>query len=245
MWRAHPGGGVSRGRLRAGAFVSAFPLDRRFGLDRRVRPLRRPAAPGDDPRRASYVERRDRTRRRRRWPGCDANPRASVVRLGPLLRAPFTLHPPEPCARASRAAPRRRGGRVDVGGARSSSAGSGGPPAAAADARHRRPRREPGRARPRDARCLRLRGHAARSLDPGRAGVHYRFFRRRGARLDVAPHPHGTSGLPPAAKSTAARCAPPGGRDGPGRAGVRRSLFTHLNLAGRRCGPGAAAASSW
>ena len=89
---------------RTGAFVSGFPLDRRFGFDRGFEVYDDHLPRGNDRRRTPYVERNadDTTRAVLGWLGASSDPcrrSAPMVSVGPLLRP----------ARALRAASRGPG----------------------------------------------------------------------------------------------------------------------------------------
>ena len=157
---------------RTGAFVSAFVLDSRFGLDGGFDVYDDRVAGGERSRAFAMPERPGPATVRRGPALARAGARARVLRLRPPLRAALPLRAARAASpRASRASPTtarwrrptRRSGRCS---SRSSRAGAGEPHARRPDLR---PRRVARRARRGDARHLRLRGDAARAARPLRA----------------------------------------------------------------------------
>ena len=234
---------------RTAAFVSGFPLDRRFGLDRGFDDVRRPPAAGQRPA-------PDAVRGAPRRPTTDAALRWLERRRPGGPGRPFLLwvhyydpHAPyEPPAETwSRAFARPRTT------ARSPSSTAAGSPAAQRSRRRGpsreplvagdvRPRREPRRARRRHPRPLRLRRDAAGAVDHGRprrpGGTRSR--RRSRGRSTSLPTLLDYCGLAAAsASSRAARCARRStGREMTTRRPTPSRSTRSSSSAGRRCSPG-------
>ena len=193
-----------RAGYRTAAFVSGFPLDRRFGLARGFDRYDDRLPRGDDARRAAYVERPAdaTTDAALRWLCALDRRRAPVVRLGALLRPARALRaagavprPASPAAPTTARSPSSTRSSAGCCVARRRSAAR-----RDARARHRGPRREPRRARRGHARRLRVRRDAAGAVDHGRP--------RRAARPRVSTVVAAASTSPRRSSSSRACAAP-------------------------------------
>ena len=199
---------------RTAAFVSGFPLDRRFGFDRGFDDLRRPPAARQRPRGARRTSSAPPTRRpTRRCAGSSGRggAAAALLPVGPLLRSRTR---PTSRPATGRAVPRRALRRRDRVRGRAARAPAralerAGALERTARARDRGPRREPGRARRGHPRPLPLRLHAAGAVDHGRARrAARRASRRRSPAASTCCRRCSTTPACPSRRtSRAARCA--------------------------------------